>query len=96
MILIATHKQETPLNASNEQLGHTAPGLYYTERESEIRDRGVREDQGMVTKRPPPEHTVDDELGERARQTVLSEISMGGCRCPDDIVSTNIYQFRRL
>ena len=96
IILIAIHERETPLNASNEQLGHTAPSIYYAVKESKIPDRGVREDQGTVTERPPPEHTADDgQLGEHARHTVRSERSVGEYRCPDYIVSTNIYQFRR-
>ena len=83
MILIAIHERKTPLNASNDPLGHATPGLYYTEREPEIRGRGVREDQGTVTERQPPEHAVEDErLGEHARHTVRSERPMGGCRCP--------------
>ena len=96
IILIAIHEQETPLNALNEQLGRTAPSIYYVVREPKISDRGVREGQGTVTERPPPEHMVDDgQLGEHARHTVRSERSVGECRCPDYIVSTNIYQFRR-
>ena len=89
------HGQETPLNSPNEQLDHITPGLYYAEREQEIQDREVREDQGTVTERPPPERTFnDDQLGEQARHTVWSERSRGGCRCSGNIVSTDVYQFR--
>lgn len=91
MVLIAMHEQETPLNSPNEQLDHTAPGLYYAERESEIRNRGVREGQGTATEQRPPERPFDgDQLGDNARHTVRSERSKSGCRCTSDIVSIDI------
>ena len=79
-ILIAMHEQETDSNAPNEQLGHTAPDIDCAEKELGAQKREVRQDKGMVTKRPPPKHTIDnDQLGEHARHAVRSGKSRSGC-----------------
>ena len=96
MILIELHERETHLSAPKEQLGHTAPGLDCAEKEWEFRKWGLHEDQGVVTERQPPEHAFDDDqLGEYAYYAAQSGRSNGRCRYPGNILSTNVYQFRR-
>ena len=59
----ALHEGGVPSNVLSEQLGHNAPDLYYAKTQSEVRNRGEREDHGTVAEQPeaPFEHSSSDE-----------------------------------
>jgi hypothetical protein len=99
-ILMALRERKVPSNAPNEQLGHDAPDIYSAERESEVRNQCECEDQGTVAERlpeAPPEHTFDDDdVSEGSYYTARSEGFGGESRCPGNILSINIHQFRRV
>ena len=79
MILTALH-EEVPSNASNEEHGRDAPDLH-AETQSEVRNRGERENHGAVAERTSeasPEHILDDNhIGEDANETGNSGRSRG-------------------
>jgi len=66
----AQHEGEVPSNAPKEELSRNAPDLH-AETQSEVLNRGEREDHGTVTEGPSEAHSVLD--------TVKSGKSGGEC-----------------
>jgi len=79
MILTALHEREVPSNASNEEPDRNAPDLH-AETQSEVGNRGEREDHGTVALEAPSEHIPgDNHTGEDTNGTGRSERSRGEC-----------------
>lgn len=100
MIPTAPHERErergVPSNAPNKKICHNAPNLDYSERKSEVLNRGEHEGQGTDIKRPlatAPGCAHDGgRVSKRACDTVWP---MGEGPFPVNVLSVNVHQFRR-
>jgi len=83
MILSALHGGEVPSNAPNEQFSRNAPDLH-TEIQSEVRNRGEREDHGTVAERPSEAPSEHKSGGGHAVGDASDTVKLGGSRgkCP--------------
>ena len=90
MIPTALHEGEVPSSPSNEQLSRNTPDLH-AETQSEVGNRGEREDHGTVAGRSseaPSEHKSGGaHVGRDAPEAVKLGKSKGECHCYGTILA---------
>jgi len=70
---------EGPPDAANEEHSHNAPDPHHAETQSEVQNRGERDDQRTVAARP---ESSDNHAGQSVHDTAQPEGSRGEFRCP--------------